>query len=480
MRKLFTLLFFFLGVCSFAQLINYKVEIVSFSIIGCDDGWGDDEEPTWKLWGRDDQNTSWVGGVCQSSDGNITHVFQPSGSDKILLNVLNTSASAIELKFEAWEDDNTSNSPGSPDRCSFDSGDDCHEFWDPLVGTSGMFPSIDIFYGDQCTWENYIYSVGSFSFEVRVKWEYSDFDGGPSQTICGTENGYLDAEGSGQWSIYSGTGGGFTNTLNPNAGFSGVEGETYQLLWSILPGCISSYLPDTVNVYVYELPMPELQSNVTKYCDGDEVTFDAYNANSYDFYVNSLTTAIESNVTGQFDYTLSIGDSVVYVESSNTNCTGIDSITFEVLPSPSPVIELNNGILATTSSYPFNQWYYNNNSIPGATTSSYQPTQNGTYTIEVANAQGCVSTATYILNNIGVSELQHEFVVYPNPASDFLYVDGVEGNALYELRDQLGRVVKMEQLVGPIELYSFSAGIYFLRVFTEEGRSSIHKIEIIK
>lgn len=480
MRVLSTLLVLSIGVSSFAQLINYKVEIVSVSITGCDDGFGDDEEPTWKLWGRDNTNPTWVGGDCLSSDGNATHFYLPNAAEEDLIDATGSSATNIEIKFEAWEDDNFSNSPGSPDRCSFDSGDDCHELWSPLVGDFGMYPSIAIMDGNQCEWENYSFTVNDFGFEVRVKWEYTSFEGGPSQSVCGTGNVFLGAEGSGEWSIYTGSGGGFTNNFDPNAGFSGAVGETYELLWSTFPTCLTSYTPDTVNVYVYDLPDPQIASNVTKYCEGDEVTFDAFNGTSYDFYVNDWSSIEESNVTGEFNYTLALGDSIVYVESSNSNCSGADSISFEVLAAPVPVIVMSNGDLETTTSYPFNQWYYNGGMIGGATTSSYTPTQNGSYTIEVANSDGCSASDTYILNNIGVSELQNEFVVYPNPAFDVLYIDGAQDGLFYELRDKLGRVITIDKVQGAIPVNQYESGMYLLRIFNEEGKSSIHKIEIIK
>jgi hypothetical protein len=343
-----------------------------------------------------------------------------------------------------------------------------------------MYPAIDITSGNQCEWTSYTYTINDFGFEVRVKWEYATFDGGPSQSVCGTGNVNLDAAGGGVWSIYSGTGGGVVDNYDPTTGFSGTVGETYELLWSTLPGCLTSYTPDTVTVYVHDLPNPQIESNVTKYCEGDEVTFDAFNGTSYEFYVNDWSTVEESNVTGEFMYTLQLADTMVLVEASNANCTGLDSIMFEVLASPSPVIQHTGGTLSTTTSYPFNQWYYNGGIIGGATTDSYTPTQNGSYTIEVANADGCTGSDTFILNNIGVSELQNEFVVYPNPAKEILFVEGAHEGTSFELRDKLGRIVQTGTVQGTIDITKFESGMYLLRLFDQEGKTSIHKIEIVK
>ena len=70
MKILSTLIFSLITTVLYAQTVNYQVEIVEFRISGCDDGFGSDEEPTWKAWGRDDINTAFVGGSCFQQDAN--------------------------------------------------------------------------------------------------------------------------------------------------------------------------------------------------------------------------------------------------------------------------------------------------------------------------------------------------------------------------------------------------------------------------
>ena len=121
MKLLYTLVGLLFFSSLIAQNINYRVEILNLKIIGCDDGFGDDEEPTWKVWARDNINTTWQGGICHSSDGNTPYIHVPNATDGLLLNITNTSANSIDIRFEAWEDDNIFGSPGSTDRCNYNS-----------------------------------------------------------------------------------------------------------------------------------------------------------------------------------------------------------------------------------------------------------------------------------------------------------------------------------------------------------------------
>ncbi|MBR1549165.1 MAG: leucine-rich repeat domain-containing protein [Bacteroidales bacterium] len=62
--------------------------------------------------------------------------------------------------------------------------------------------------------------------------------------------------------------------------------------------------------------------------------------------------------------------------------------------------------------------------------------------------------------------------VYPNPASDRLTVNGVEGNGTAELVNTLGQPVLKRELVGgrgDIEVGTLARGAYFLRVHTNDG-----------
>jgi len=83
---------------------------------------------------------------------------------------------------------------------------------------------------------------------------------GPDQTgsgMCGITTTTLAAnapeEGTGFWSIESGTGGSITNVNSPTSTFTGIAGTTYVLRWTISnPPCASSY--DDVTITFHQSP----------------------------------------------------------------------------------------------------------------------------------------------------------------------------------------------------------------------------------
>jgi hypothetical protein len=76
-------------------------------------------------------------------------------------------------------------------------------------------------------------------------------------------------------------------------------------------------------------------------------------------------------------------------------CSGIsDALFVEQGTNPDPIIYASsNGTLNTQPIFTTYQWKYNGSNIPGATTSTYIPTIDGTYTITVTNANGCTGTS---------------------------------------------------------------------------------------
>jgi hypothetical protein len=97
-------------------------------------------------------------------------------------------------------------------------------------------------------------------------------------------------------------------------------------------------------------------------------------------------------------------------------------------------------------------------------------TQSGTYTQIIPNAAGCDSTITLnlSLNFTGVSDLESEFTIAPNPTMDFVTIK--TSNLLkdeYFLFDPQGRKVLSGTLNGTttqLNLSKLSEGNYILQI----------------
>ena len=448
MKILSTLIFSSLTTILFAQTVNYQVEIVEFGISGCGDGFGSDEEPTWKAWGRDDINTAFVGGSCFEQDAN--EPFTHNAGNTLLISQSATSATAIDIKLEAWEDDNIS----SADRCTYDSGDDCY--------IDNTFPSISFKNDPHCTWNEYTLASGNFSVVVRIKWEYTIFDGGTNIVDCNTSTS-LSSQGSGSWSVFSGTNGSFADINNTTTNFSGSLGS-YVLLWSSLPNCLNVYTPDTVTVDFISTPEPNMTISSNTICEGTEVIFNAQNGTIYDWSLNTNGNIVLSDGSGQFVLTPSIADDIVYVSANNGTCSGTDSISFTVNTSPTPIISENGGVLSTQT-YPIYLWYFNGSPIPGATSIDYTPTQGGSYYVEVVNASGCAGQSDPItFSGVGIDELNTNVSIYPNPSNGILNIQSESPIAFATLYNSVGKEIQVNLIGKKLDLSHLSNGVYIVHL----------------
>ncbi|WMJ72987.1 GEVED domain-containing protein [Cytophagaceae bacterium ABcell3] len=94
----------------------------------------------------------------------------------------------------------------------------------------------------------------------------------------------------------------------------------------------------------------------------------------------------------------------------------------------------------------------------------------GTYDLEVHDSQGCTYTVEgvevpVLLSTATGSETLADVLVYPNPARDILYVQGVSHHAVAEVYSMKGVLVKEEKLSGnSIGLTGIPSGLYILRL----------------
>lgn len=148
-------------------------------------------------------------------------------------------------------------------------------------------------------------------------------------------------------------------------------------------------------------------------------------------------------------------------------------------PPVEPVLVQNGNMLEIAnydglSSY---QWYLNGAAIAGATGSSYNATESGSYTVTAAN--GCLSTSD-ALNAIVSSIADPNFAVlsvFPNPSNGQFIVTLPTGTTELEVFNVLGsRVMNMNTANRNQVDMSLESGVYTLVVKNVNGTSEIEKV----
>lgn len=114
--------------------------------------------------------------------------------------------------------------------------------------------------------------------------------------------------------------------------------------------------------------------------------------------------------------------------------------------------------------------------IENETGQSFSPTENGTYAVEITNGN-CVSVSTCTeFIAVGVSEyaIDHNLYLQPNPTSGELTVNYTNGQIIsFEILDLAGKLIRKTENVNAsntlIDMRKLNAGVYLLRVETEDG-----------
>jgi hypothetical protein len=199
---------------------------------------------------------------------------------------------------------------------------------------------------------------------------------------------------------------------------------------------------------------------------------------------NGITTVIITGVnTSPYDFITMDPGTYSVVELQDANCSGTSSGTATVTIFPVPEIPeitmLDFNLISNICCG--NQWYLDNEPIPGATGQAYLATESGAY-YDIVTLNGCSSDTSEVVDVIvGIEEYDPaKIILYPNPADDFVHVhypvplsdkinitiyspdgriNGIYGITISQNRDEY--LIDIHYLTPGLYFVSLSSGILF-------------------
>jgi hypothetical protein len=286
---------------------------------------------------------------------------------------------------------------------------------------------------------------------------------GPDTTICEGSHIILDAGNPGSfyyWSTNS-----FTQTIEVY-----MAGE-----YSVAVSNLCGTFWDTIEVSVFD-PVLNL-GNDTVLCSGTEIILDAgHPGSSYQWSTGGNTQEI--TVSGGGDY-------YVNIQHPCGNLT--DTIHISELPSPqvnfgSDTIEITNNETVTLDA---GGGYLTYHWSTGATTQSIEAGQQGYYYVTVTGNNGCTGTGKVfikVITGIRGSEVKNTINIWPDPTNDILYFSSsTVVLQTIEIYDCLGRLIGKatpEKEFATYKTTNFSNGVYFIKIWLENGIMIVRSVSI--
>jgi hypothetical protein len=209
-------------------------------------------------------------------------------------------------------------------------------------------------------------------------------------------------------------------------------------------------------------------ASTTTVCSGEPVQFTngSQNASQYNWTFEGASIETSQETNPSVTYTNG-GTYAVTLIASNSQFADTTSETsfITVIPSPAvPTISVD-GLLLSTSSNANVQWYLNGVAIEGATSNTYNATQNGVYSVSASLDNGCESfSSNFTVNTVSIDAIgSFEVKLYPNPAGEKVQIEWNGAEPLQVLlRDASGRLVrsKIMEASGSLDLSDLESGIY--------------------
>ena len=152
-----------------------------------------------------------------------------------------------------------------------------------------------------------------------------------------------------------------------------------------------------------------------------------------------------------------------------------DTTVVHPLPAVAITSVFNNTLTASpAASY---QWYRDNVAIPGATQHTHTAIKTGNYHVTVTDNNGCSNASQpihFVPTGVAALGSGNNISLYPNPATDNIYIDGLQQPVQYNVADLYGSTVQKGNISPSnpgINIATLSPGIYILNVADKAGNN---------
>jgi hypothetical protein len=290
-------------------------------------------------------------------------------------------------------------------------------------------------------------------------------------TFCDGGTVYLTAPSGYTYQWYNGT------SMIPFANDSVFAATTTGFYHVVISSGVScSGTSSSVDVTV--LPTPEqpfvsAAGNV-RFCLGSGVTLTANTDPSLpaQWLLNNGTvlgaTGDSYNATDSGFYSVQVTGVNGCTSTSNTIQTFIYVLPMPVLTQvPGDSLCVSNAASFTTF-----HWYLNGQPIPGVTSSCYQATVSGSYSVEGVDENSC-SKMSYPteMSHVSVNSLQAgngAIRLYPNPATNIIKVEAPFKVSL-SVSSLDGRMLYVEKNVNAMDISDLASGVYMVTIYDEHN-----------
>lgn len=202
-------------------------------------------------------------------------------------------------------------------------------------------------------------------------------------------------------------------------------------------------------------------------CAGSDVTLSASGA---------LTYVWNNGVVDNQEFTPTVTNSYIVEGTDLNGCTGTDTVVVTVNALPVVTISENANVLTASLSGVDYEWMNCVDSAVVATTQVFTPTANGSYFVEVTDANGCVgSSACMAVTTLGLESktAMNTFNISPNPTKGKVTITATDNeSASVVIFNALGKQISKVNNIqngSVIDFSAFNNGVYMVQITSNKG-----------